>query len=83
MSMRELAPKGFDDWMRAYALMTRPGRMYVQGFALSDCGVWLSVDGVKTLIGYGAPDVALAEAEEWAEKQLAEVRRQIAARVAG
>jgi hypothetical protein len=77
MALSEIAPEGFDDGMRAYALMTRPGRLYVQGFAPRECGVWLSVDGVQTLIGFGEPDDALAEAEAWAKEQLEKVRRQI------
>ena len=77
MALKDIAPEGFDDSMRAYALMTRPGRMYVQGFALRECGVWLVVDGVNTMIGYGDPDTALAEAEAWAAEQLAKVRQQI------
>lgn len=77
MALKDIAPEGFDDSMRAYALMTRPGRMYVQGFALRECGVWLDVDGVQTMIGFGDPDTALAEAEAWAEQQLTKVRTQI------
>ena len=77
MALSDLAPEGFDDSMRAYALWTRPGRMYVQGFALRECGVWLDVDGVHTMIGYGDPDTALAEAEAWAEKQLTKIRAEI------
>lgn len=80
MALKDLEPEGFNDTMRAYARMTRQARMYVQGFALSECGVWLGVDGVQTIIGYGDPDTALAEAEEWAEQQLVEIRRQIADR---
>lgn len=77
MALKDMEPAGFDDGMRAYALWTRPGRMYVQGFALRDCGVWLSVDGVQTMIGYGDPDTALAEAEAWAAEQLAKIRQEI------
>lgn len=80
MSLEELAPEGFNEGMRSYALMTRPARMYVQGFALSECGVWLDVDGVHTMIGYGEPDSALAEAEAWVERQLSEVRESIVKR---
>ncbi|WP_288094426.1 hypothetical protein [Thiomonas sp.] len=80
MALKDIEPEGFDDGMRAYALMTRPGRMYTQGFALRECGVWLSVDGTETMIGYGDPDTALAEAEAWVEERLAKVRREIAER---
>lgn len=80
MALKDLEPEGFNDTMRHYAHMTRPARMYVQGFALRECGVWLGVDGVQTIIGYGDPDTALAEAEAWAERELAEIRRQIADR---
>jgi hypothetical protein len=74
-------PDGFSDAMRAYAVMTRDGDMYVQGFALRQVGVWLRVyGGGDTLIGYGEPDEAMAEAEAWAEQQLARVREQIAER---
>jgi hypothetical protein len=77
MSLKDMEPEGFDDAMRWYAHVTRPGRMYVQGFALRECGVWLSVDGVQTMIGFGDHDAALAEAEAWAAEQLAKVRQQI------
>ena len=77
MALKDMAPEGFDDRMRWYAHVTRDGRMYVQGFALRECGVWLSVDGVQTLIGFGEPDEALAEAEAWAAEQLAKIRQQI------
>ena len=77
MALKDMAPEGFDDHMRWYAHVTRDGRMYVQGFALRECGVWLSVDGVQTLIGFGEPDDALAEAEAWATEQLAKIRQQI------
>jgi len=78
MSLKAMKPDGFDDAMRWYAHVTRPGRMYVQGFALRECGVWLSVDGVQTMIGFGEPDIALSEAEAWAAEQLEKVREQIA-----
>ena len=77
MALKDMAPEGFDDRMRWYAHVTRDGRMYVQGFALRECGVWLSVDGVQTLIGFGEPDEALAAAEAWAAEQLAKIRQQI------
>lgn len=77
MALKDMAPEGFDDSMRWYAHVTRPGRMYVQGFALRECCVWLSVDGVQTMIGLGEPDEALAEAEAWAAEQLAKIRQQI------
>lgn len=77
MALKDMAPEGFDDSMRWYAHATRDGRMYVQGFELRECGVWLSVDGVQTLIGFGEPDEALAEAEAWAAEQLAKIRQQI------
>ena len=67
--------------MQRYAVMTRSADMHVQGFALRQCGVWLRIDSAGgTLIGYGGPDEALAEAEAWAEQQLAKVRAQIAKR---
>lgn len=81
MPLSDLKPDGFGEEMRHYATMTRPGDMYVQGFALRQCGVWLRIDGGgNTMIGYGDPDEALAEAVAWAEKQLAKVREQIAER---
>jgi len=81
MPLSDLKPDGFSEEMQHYATMTRPGDMYVQGFALRQCGVWLRIDGGgNTMIGYGDPDEALAEAEAWAEKQLAKVREQIAER---
>ena len=55
MALKDLEPEGFNDTMRHYAHMTRPARMYVQGFVLGECGVWLGVDGVQTIIGYGDP----------------------------
>jgi len=81
MSLEDFKPAGFTDEMRHYAHMTRPGRMYVQGFGLRDIGVWLDVDGVHTLIGYGTTDEALAEAEAWTADQLDKVRKDIAARL--
>lgn len=81
MPLSELKPDGFCDEMQHYAVMTRAADMYVQGFALRQCGVWLRVDGGgSTLIGYGDPDEALAEAEAWATQQLSKVRQQIAER---
>lgn len=80
MALKDIEPEGFDESMRAYALMTRPCVMYTQRFALRECAVWISVDGVQTMIGYGDPDTALAEAQAWADGQLAKVRQQIAER---
>jgi len=77
MSLKDMEPDGFSDAHRWYAHVTREGWMYVQGFALRECAVWLSVDGVQTMIGYGDPDTALAEAEAWAAAQLEKVRKQI------
>ena len=77
MSLKDIEPEGFNETMRIYAKMTRPGRMYVQGFALRECGVWLDVDGTQTLIGFGDPDTALAEAESWANEQLTKIRHVI------
>jgi hypothetical protein len=77
MGIERPKPNGFDEHMRWFAHETREGKMYVQGLAQRECGVWLSVDGVQTLIGYGEPDEALKEVEAWAETQLLKVREQI------
>ena len=45
MPLSDLKTDGFSEEMQHYATMTRPGDMYVQGFALRQCGVWLRIDG--------------------------------------
>lgn len=77
MSIKELEPDGFDEADRAYASMTKPADMYVQGMALRHVTVWLRIDGTQTMIGFGDPDEALREAEAWAAAQLDKVRAQI------
>lgn len=80
MSIEDLKPEGFTEHMATYANLVKPWRMYVQGFALRDVGVWLRVAGSETMLGFGDPDSALAEAEGRLEAMLVDVRRQIADR---
>ena len=77
MSIAELKPDVFLDEHRAYADLVKPWQMYVQGVALRECAVWIDVGGVKTMIGFGDPDSAMAEAEAAIRAQIAEVRRQL------
>lgn len=79
MSLKSLKPEGFNENMHSYARWTRPARIYAQGMGIKDAMVWLSIDGFQTAIGYGDPDAALAEAEEWAAHQLADLRLQVEA----
>ncbi|HQV49098.1 MAG TPA: hypothetical protein PLF10_07425 [Dokdonella sp.] len=77
MSIKELEPDGFDEAARAYASMTKPADVYVQGMALRHVAVWLRIDGVHTMIGFGEPDEALREAEAWCAHQIDKARAQI------
>lgn len=77
MSIKDLEPDGFDDAARAYASMTKPADMYVQGIALRQTAVWLRIDGTHTMIGFGEPDEALQEAEAWCADQIGKARAQI------
>lgn len=77
MSLKHMEPEGFNEDMRNYARWTRPARMYAQGIGIKDAAMWLSIDGFQTAIGYGDPDAALAEAQEWAAHQLADLRLQV------
>jgi hypothetical protein len=73
MSVKDLEPPGFTAQMRHHGARTKAWTVYVQGLSARDCGVWLSIDGTQTLIGYGTPDEALAEAEKalaWAATKL-------------
>lgn len=78
MSIKDLEPEGFIDAFRTYARITNPADMYVQGMDHTHVAVWLRIrGGTDTMIGYGDPDEALSEAEEWAKAQLQQVRKSI------
>lgn len=78
MSIKDLEPDGFGPEMRAYASLAKRWDVYPQGMGLREVSIWLRIDGVQTMIGYGMPAAALAEAETALAQQLAEVRKALA-----
>lgn len=78
MALKDLEPAGFSPVMADYASMTQGVTMYAQGFRMGEFGVWLRFrSGQQTLIGYGLPAEALAEAARTLEAELEKVRRQL------
>lgn len=61
MAVSDLRPEGFSEEMAWYAKTSRSVRVYPQHFG-SSVALWLDVDGTQTMIGYGTPDAAIAEA---------------------
>lgn len=60
--IEDLKPDGWDDTFRTFAEKTRPIRCYTQGMFGGTVAVWIEIDGLKTLIGYGDYPTAKAEA---------------------
>lgn len=80
MAISDLEPEGFSPEMRTFSDFTRPWRIYTQGFALREVGVWLRIDGAQTLLGFGTANEALAEAEAALSDALSKLRAEIARR---
>ena len=75
MAIKDLVPDGYDRLMEAFAQMRLPAKVSAQREIGGRISVWLSIyNAGQTMIGYGAPEEAIAEAEAALEAIKAQVR---------